>query len=156
MTQLVGQPAPLVPELDVHDLDTSLRFYVGVIGFVVIFERPKERFAYLGLHGAELMLQDASGPGRRFRTAALERPFGRGVNLQIAVPNVDETLEAVRAAGVEPVVDIEERWYDVDVLMPSGRWTERGAMRAGNRQFVVADPDGYLLRFFTSLGSQPR
>jgi hypothetical protein len=22
----------------------------------------------------------------------------------------------------------------------------------GNRQFVVIDPDGYLLRFFTSLG----
>jgi catechol 2,3-dioxygenase-like lactoylglutathione lyase family enzyme len=142
--------------LDVHDLDKSLRFYVGVIGFVVIFERPKERFAYLALHGAELMLQDASGPGRRFRTAHLEQPFGRGMNLQIAVPNVDESLEAVRAAGIEPVIDIEERWYEVDVVAPSGRWSERGAMRAGNRQFVVADPDGYLLRLFTSLGARPR
>jgi hypothetical protein len=28
-------------------------------------------------------------------------------------------------------------------------------MRTGNRQFVVADPDGYLLRFFTSLGTSP-
>jgi hypothetical protein len=28
-------------------------------------------------------------------------------------------------------------------------------MKAGNRQFVVADPDGYLLRLFTSLGISP-
>ena len=69
MARPLGQPAPLVPEFDVHDLDTSLRFYVGVIGFAVIFERPRVRFAYLGLDGAEIMLQDASGPGRRFRTA---------------------------------------------------------------------------------------
>ena len=152
MPRSVGRSAPLVPELDVRDLDTSLAFYVDVIGFAVIFERARERFAYLGLDGAELMLQDASGPGRRFRTAPLQHPFGRGINLQIAVRNVDETYEAVRAAGIEPVVEMEERWYDVDVATPSGRWSERGDMRAGNRQFVVADPDGYLLRFYTSLG----
>lgn len=154
MAPRLGQPAPLVPELDVRDLGASLEFYVGVIGFAVIFERPKERFAYLGLGEAELMLQDASGPGRRFRTAALEAPFGRGMNLQIAVPDVDAVLASVHAAGIEPVIDIEERWYHVNVVSPSGRWSEAGEMRAGNRQFVVADPDGYLLRFFTSLGSR--
>ena len=132
-----------------------MRFYVGVIGFTVVFERARERFAYLALHGAELMLQAASGPGRRFRTAPLQHPFGRGINLQIAVPDVDETLAAVRAAGIEPIIDIEERWYDVDVVAPSGRWSQRGVMDAGNRQFVVADPDGYLLRLYTSLGSRP-
>jgi catechol 2,3-dioxygenase-like lactoylglutathione lyase family enzyme len=155
MARPVGRPASLVPELDVHNLDTSLQFYVGVIGFALIFERARERFAYLGLDGAELMLQDASGPGRRFRTAPLQHPFGRGVNLQIAVPDVDETFEAVRTAGIEPVIELEERWYEVDVVTPSGRWTERGAMHQGNRQFVVADPDGYLLRLYTSLGSRP-
>ena len=149
-----SQPAPLVPELDVGDLDVSLRFYVGVVGFTLVFERPRHRFAYLGLGGAELMLQEAAGPGRRFRTGPLERPFGRGINLQIAVPDVDETYAAVLAAGVEPLVPLEERWYDVDVVAPSGRWTERGPMQAGNRQFVVADPDGYLLRPFTSLGAR--
>ncbi len=148
-------PTSLVPELDVDDLDVSLRFYVGVVGFTVVFERSRERFAYLGLDGAELMLQEAAGPGRRFRTAPLERPFGRGINLQIAVRSVDEVHEAVVAAGIEPIIEIEERWYDVDVVRPSGRWASRGSMQAGNRQFVVADPDGYLLRLFTSLGSRP-
>ena len=35
------------PELDVSDLDRSLAFYVGVIGFAVMFDRPEERFAFL-------------------------------------------------------------------------------------------------------------
>jgi hypothetical protein len=48
---------------------------------------------------------------------------------------------------------LEERWYDVDVVAPAGRWNRVGPMQAGNRQFVVEDPDGYLLRLFTSLGT---
>lgn len=149
-------PAPLVPELDVTDLDASLQFYVDVLGFTVVFERRAERFAYLALEGAEVMLQEAAGPGRRFRTAPLERPFGRGVNLQIAVGDVDAVLASVLRAGVQPFVPIEERWYDIEVVAPSGRWSISGQARAGNRQFAVADPDGYLLRIFTSLGVEPR
>lgn len=130
----------LVPELDVSDLDVSLRFYVGVVGFAVLFTRPDERFAYLTREGAELMLEEASGPGRRFRTAPLEKPFGRGVNFQIKVSSIAPLYDAVRAAGHEPLIALEERWY------------AQSDGSAGNRQFVVADPDGYLLRFFEDLG----
>ena len=56
---------------------------------------------------------------------------------------------------MQPVVPLEERWYDVDVVAPTGKWNASGPMKAGNRQFVVADPDGYLLRLFTSLGTSP-
>ena len=145
----------VVPELDVTDLDVSLRLYVDVIGFTVVFERQRERFAYLALERAELMLQEAAGPGRRFRTAPLEHPFGRGMNLQIAVRSVDTIYRAVLDAGIQPLVPMEERWYDVDVQAPAGKWTAMGPMQAGNRQFVIADPDGYLLRLFTSLGTSP-
>lgn len=31
----------------------------------------------------------------------------------------------------------------------------REQIKNGNRQFVVADPDGYLLRFFSDLGQRP-
>lgn len=147
--------APVVAELDVADLEVSLGFYVGVIGFTVVFERQRERFAFLAFERAELMLQEAAGPGRRFRTAPLEHPFGRGMNLQIAVQSVDNIYGAVLDAGMQPVVPIEERWYDVDVVAPTGKWNASGPMKAGNRQFVVADPDGYLLRLFTSLGTSP-
>ncbi len=49
---------------------------------------------------------------------------------------------------------LEERWYDVDVVAPAGKWNRVGRMRTGNRQFVVEDPDGYLLRLCTSLGTR--
>jgi len=134
--------SPLVPELDVEDLDASLAFYVGVLGFSVRYARPEERFAYLEREGAELMLEAAAGPGRRFRTAPLERPFGRGVNLQIQCANVERLHATVIAAGGEIVIPLETRWYRV------------GETERGNRQFVVADPDGYLLRFTRDLGAQ--
>ena len=54
-----------------------------------------------------------------------------------------------------PLIDIEERWYAVEVLQPAGRWTTPGRMEVGNRQFVVPDTDGYLLRFYSNLGWRP-
>ncbi len=133
----------LTPELDVSDLDRSLAFYVGVIGFSVMFDRPEERFAFLSLEGVHLMLEEAAGPGRRFRTAPLEQPYGRGVNFMIDVADVDSVHRRVQAAGCTIVIPLEERWYRQD------------AIENGHRQFVVADPDGYLLRFSSSLGRRP-
>jgi catechol 2,3-dioxygenase-like lactoylglutathione lyase family enzyme len=156
MSDFQHPSARLVPELDVTDLEISMRFYVDVIGFERVFDRPRERFAYLTLDGAEIMLQEAAGPGRRFRTAPLERPFGRGVNLQIGVSDVDTVFASILQAGHPVVVGMEERWYDVEVLTPSGRFRESGPTQIGNRQFVVADPDGYLLRFFAGLGVRRR
>jgi catechol 2,3-dioxygenase-like lactoylglutathione lyase family enzyme len=131
--------ARLVPELDVSDLDTSLVFYTQVIGFTILFQRPEERFACLDLGGANLMLEEIAGPGRRFHRAPVERPFGRGMNLQIAVSDVDALHGRVLAAGLEVVIPMEERRYRVDA----------GSVR--QKQFVVADPDGYLLRFCQEL-----
>src|SRR5262245_9661555 len=114
----------LVPELEVTDLDASLAFYVGTCGFAIRYRRPEEAFAYLALGGAELMLEAADGPGRRLSDATLERPFGRGVNLQIEVDAVDPLLDRVLAAGTPLVLGLEERWY-------------RGAgVELGSRQFV--------------------
>jgi GNAT superfamily N-acetyltransferase len=133
--------AAVVPELDVSDLSTSVAFY-GLLGFRVMYERREDGFVYLARDGAELMLQTAHGPGRRFRTAALERPFGRGVNLQLGVDDVDTIYASVLAAGHRPLVELEEHWYRVE------------GSEVGNRQFVVADPDGYLIRPFQNLGTR--
>jgi catechol 2,3-dioxygenase-like lactoylglutathione lyase family enzyme len=132
----------LVPELDVTDLDVAREFYVELLGFAVVYERPAERFAYLARDGAAVMLEEAAGPGRRFRTAPLERPFGRGVNFQLEVADVDEIYARVIGAGYPLVVALEEQWYGID------------GHEAGNRQFVVADPDGYLWRPFRDLGTR--
>ena len=146
----------LVPELDVVDLGASVRFYTDVLEFRVLFERPRERFSYLQRPGAELMIQAAAGPGRRFRTASLDVPHGRGVNFQLLVADVDATLARAVDADAEIVLPMEERWYQVDVQRPGGRWPTVGPAEAGNRQFVVADPDGYLWRPFQDLGTRDR
>jgi catechol 2,3-dioxygenase-like lactoylglutathione lyase family enzyme len=135
--------ARLIPELEVEDLDQSLEFYTGIIGFTVLYARPEERFVFLDLEGANLMLEQAAGPGRRFPIAPLEHPFGRGVNFQIEVTNVDSLHARVLAAQRHVVLAMEQRWY------------RRNDHEIGNRQFVVADPDGYLLRFVTHLGQRP-
>ena len=133
-------PPAVVPELDVSDLPTSLAFYVGEVGFEVAYERPAEGFAYLTLGDAHLMLEAAEGAGRRFRTAPLERPFGRGINLQIRVAGVADLHDRLISRGRPILVPLEERWY------------AQGDTEIGHRQFVVADPDGYLLRFHEPLG----
>jgi len=145
----------LVPELDVTALATSVAFYVDVLEFRVLFERAGERFAYLERDGVELMIQEAAGPGRRFRTAPLEVPSGRGVNFQLRVDDVDAMHARAVDADVDIVVPIEERWYQVDVAESGGRWQVKGPAEAGNRQFVLADPDGYLWRPFRDLGMRP-
>jgi catechol 2,3-dioxygenase-like lactoylglutathione lyase family enzyme len=133
----------LIPELDVDDLDRSLAFYVGLIGFRILYERPEERFAFLEREGAEIMLEAAAGPGRRLRTAPLERPFGRGAMFHIVVADVERLYARVRDAEFEPIIPLEERWY------------RRDDIELGQRQFTVADPDGYVLRFFSGLGRRP-
>jgi catechol 2,3-dioxygenase-like lactoylglutathione lyase family enzyme len=136
--------APMItPELNVDNLDESLKLYVDVLGFSIVFSRPEERFAYLDRDNAHLMLEEAAGPGRRFHTAPLERPYGRGINLQIEVDDVDALYDKAQAAGITIVIPLEEKWY------------RSNQTELGNKQFVMADLDGYLLRFFSNLGERP-
>jgi catechol 2,3-dioxygenase-like lactoylglutathione lyase family enzyme len=135
--------APLVPELLVRDLGTSLRFWCGLVGFGVAYDRPEDGFAYLELGGAQVMLEEAFRPGRRWITGPLEPPFGRGINLQTVVPDLDRARSALEAAGWSLYMPLEERWY------------RAGTQESGVRQFLVQDPDGYLLRLQQPLGLRP-
>jgi catechol 2,3-dioxygenase-like lactoylglutathione lyase family enzyme len=131
--------AKLVPELLVSDFAASFDFYVRVIGFAVRYDRPAEKFAYLDLGGAELMIEQESD---MWATAAREKPYGRGMNLQIEVSGLDALLARLALAGIALFRPVEEAWY------------RAGDVYAGNRQVLVQDPDGYLLRFFEDLGEQ--
>ncbi|MGR3485244.1 MAG: bleomycin resistance protein [Paracoccaceae bacterium] len=135
--------APLVPELGVTDVEVSLPFYRDLLGFEVAYERPQEGFAYLHRDGAELML-DQVGLDRTFlaRDAPLVPPFGRGMNLQIAVRALDPILEALADAGIPLHLAPEQAWY------------RAGKVEHGMRQCVVADPDGYLLRLAEGIGTR--
>jgi catechol 2,3-dioxygenase-like lactoylglutathione lyase family enzyme len=135
----MSSPA-LVPELLVADIAQSIDFWCGPCGFSVDYQRRDEGFACLSRDAAHVMLEQ-HGIGRNWITAPLERPLGRGINLQITVPDLEPILAALGAAGHALFMAPETKWYVV------GHGEE-----AGVRQFLVADPDGHLLRFQTSLG----
>ena len=136
------QEPGLVPELLVSDLDRSLAFWRDFCGFSVLYTRPEERFAYITLGSAHLMLEQL-GVGRNWVTGLLEQPLGRGINFQITVPDAAALASACEAAGTELFMRLETTWY------------RTGETEAGVQQFLVTDPDGYLVRFQSSLGSRP-
>jgi catechol 2,3-dioxygenase-like lactoylglutathione lyase family enzyme len=132
----------LVPELHCSDLEKSLNFYVGILGFGILFARPEDRFAYLERGGAELMLEEYAPGARMMAKAPFERPYGRGINFQIRVEDVDAVHAAVVNAGLAPFLPMEERWY------------RRDDTEIGVRQFIAQDPDGYLIRLSQTLGAR--
>ncbi|MGJ4931200.1 bleomycin resistance protein [Bradyrhizobium sp. HKCCYLS2038] len=135
----LGGFARLVPELEVLDLDNSRAFWCDILGFNIVYERPENRFMFLEREGAQVMVKQQNG---RWETGALERPLGRGINFQIFVPSVALLLDALRHAAWPLFRDCHDAWYRV-------AGTERGS-----RQFLVQDPDGYLLRFAQDLGGR--
>ncbi len=130
----------LVPELSVSDFAVSLRFYTGVLGFRIEYQRPEDRFAYLSYQGSQLMIEQAHGT---WETGPLEHPYGRGVNFEIGVDRIAPLIEALRTDGYPLMVEPHERWY------------RRDDRAVGQQQFLVMDPNGYLLRFAQSLGTAP-
>jgi catechol 2,3-dioxygenase-like lactoylglutathione lyase family enzyme len=121
--------ATLVPELSVSNLEVSLTFYCELIGWSVRFTRPG--FAYLELGSAELML-DA---GEDWATGVRDYPSGRGINLQIEVADVAAIHRRLMRAGITLFRPMVDSAYVQDDLVHR------------QREFLVQDPDGYLLRF---------
>jgi catechol 2,3-dioxygenase-like lactoylglutathione lyase family enzyme len=142
MPEPYGDLPRLIPELVVLDLDASLRFYTAA-GFEISYARDEDAFVMLIRDGVVLMLEAADGPERRLTQGPLVRPLGVGLNLQIEVDDIAELHDRLTRLDYTIVLGLEQRWYRI------------GDHKAGNHQFVAADPDGYLLRFFEDLGTRP-
>jgi catechol 2,3-dioxygenase-like lactoylglutathione lyase family enzyme len=133
--------APLVPELLVADIQASLRFWRDLCGFAIVFDRPDEGFAYLHREGAQIMLEER-GRNRNWVAGPLEIPLGRGVNFQVAVAAIEPILAAFAAANWPLFMAPERKWY------------RTGPIETGVHQFLVQDPDGYLVRFSAHIGER--
>lgn len=123
----------MVPELTVTDFSASLYFYTDVLGFNVLIRRRDPDFAYVSLGEAQLMLEQYHAEG--WNTAELTKPLGRGVNFQIEVDDIAQIVARVHAHGVTLYRDLRNNHYST------------GETTACQREFLVQDPDGYLLRF---------
>lgn len=132
----------LIPELKVIDFKKSLDFYTTLAEFKVEYDRPEHDFAMLSREGAWLMIEALTDKSRAFRVGDLEPPFGRGMHFQIEVSDVQTLYDNFKNHHYPLLIEMEEKWY------------RKENMELGNRQFLVQDPDGYLLRFFQDLGSR--
>jgi catechol 2,3-dioxygenase-like lactoylglutathione lyase family enzyme len=138
---------PMIPEFFVRDMTQSLRFYVDRLGFRVEYFRDEGAFQFLSLKKAQLMLfQDEDEVVRadknKWFTGDLEFPRGRGVNLQIKVRDIDVLLSSLEQHSYPLYLPREEKWREI------------GGRLVGDAEFLVQDPDGYLLRFSSSLGTR--
>jgi len=135
-----GGWAPLVPELLVNDLDASLKFWRDILGFRTAYQRPADRFVYLELEGAQIMLCERNG---RAETGPLDLPLGQGVMFQIYLSDVTPLMKTLEAADWPLYEPLREVWY------------RAGNVETGLRQVLVQDPDGFLLMLGQKLGQRP-
>jgi len=122
----------LIPELSVTDLASSEKFYIQMLGFRLEYERPEDKFAFLSYGNAQIMLEEMNG---NWDTAELRHPFGRGINLQISTDNAAALAQRLKDLGILLFRDVFESRY------------ECGGETVAETEFLVQDPDGYLLRF---------
>jgi len=122
----------LIPELSVSNIEKSKKFYIDILGFKLEYERVEDKFAFLSLAEAQIMIEEVNG---YWNTDKLEYPFGRGINFQIEVNNLEEIRDMLIKNGIKLFRDITTSEYECS-----------GAILV-QKEFLVQDLDGYLLRF---------
>ena len=140
-----GSPPPvwasLMAELMVQDYPRSFKFWTGPIGFIPAFTRPAQKLACL-THpdGAQIMIYERNGD---WETGQMEPPFGRGAVIQVYVKDATAMANVITAANIPFYVPLRDKWRD---------WGDR---LGGQREFLVQDPDGYLIMVAQRIGERP-
>lgn len=130
----------LIPELSITNLENSLNFY-KTLGFKIEYERPENKFVFLSLGEIQIMIQELTDDDK-WDIAPLSYPFGNGINFQLEVENVELIYNNLKNNGYKIAFEIEENWYRQDNKL------------LGNKEFLVQDPDGYLLRLSEDMGER--
>ena len=130
---------PIIAELYVVDFKKSLDFYIDILGFKIEYQREESKFALISLEGSQLMIEEVNG---NWSVGKMEKPFGRGVNFQIEVKQIKSLIDSLAKDNHPLFKKVMENWYRQDNKL------------LGNKEFLVQDPDGYLLRFSEDLGEK--
>ena len=118
----------------VSNIHNSLDFYKW-LGFEIKYDRPEKKFAFIELEGGQIMLCERNGT---WETAELSYPFGRGINLEIGIKDASALYEKVKKGNYPVFEEMKIAEYRQDDKL------------IRQKEFLIQDPDGYLLRFSTS------
>lgn len=122
----------LIPELTVSDIAQTKDFYVNILQFKVEYERTEDKFVFLSYEDNQMMFEQENG---NWSVGALEYPYGRGVNFEMTVSDVESLYRRVLEFGIKPFRDLKVNHY------------RNGNESIIQKEFLIQDPDGYLLRF---------
>jgi catechol 2,3-dioxygenase-like lactoylglutathione lyase family enzyme len=129
MSRYVDSTEQLVTEIVVRDIQRSVRFY-RLLGFILL--RDGGDFVELTWENHRLFLAQ---PSAFHEVDRVESPvvsqFPRA-NVRVMVPNVDDYWTRANEIGAQIIVSIDDRYY-------------------GLRDFIIADPDGFGIRFASKL-----
>ena len=123
----------LIPELSVIDIQSTKQFYISILGFKLEYERIDEKFMFLSYGESQFMFEEIHSEG--WNVDILEYPLGRGINFSIACNDVEMLYNNINNNKIEIYRDLKETIYICD---------GKGEVQ---KEFLIQDPDGYLLRF---------
>lgn len=127
----------LIPELSVFSINKSKKFYIDILGFHLEYERLENKFMFLSYGEAQIMIKEIN---ENWNTGELQFPFGRGINFQIATDDVYKIAYNLKQNNIILFREIMESRYrcNDEVIV--------------EKEILVQDPDGYLLRFSQTEG----
>ena len=122
----------MIPELSVFDIEQTKRFY-NDLGFKIEYERPEEKFVFMSFQDSQFMFEQIHDNG--WNIGELIYPLGRGINFSIAVDDIEGLYKLVKALNLEIYRELNRSIYQVN------------GTEETQTEFLIQDPNGYLLRF---------
>jgi len=121
----------LIPELSVSNIETSKEFYKN-LGFKIVYERPENKFCFMQLENNQVMIEENND---NWNVGKLEYPYGNGINISMAISDVEQLYKNLKFKQIKMVLDLKINEYRVNNKLFQ------------DKEFLIQDPDGYLLRF---------
>jgi catechol 2,3-dioxygenase-like lactoylglutathione lyase family enzyme len=129
MDNYVPATEQLVTEIVVRDIKRSIEFYCR-LGFELM--RDDRDFVELTWEDHRLFLAELSAFDVKEHVQLPDPPKFPLASIRVMVPDVDHYWKRVNEIGAPIVVPVSDRYY-------------------GLRDFTIADPDGFGIRFATAL-----
>ena len=132
--------AKIITELHVTNLDASLAFWKGIIGFEIAYRCEEEKLVYLEHpEGQQIMLCQRHG---RFETGTHAVSAWPGRDVSNLFPGYQFDLANL----------VGQNWPIY--LGPREVWRKTGNRESGQQEVFVQDPDGYLLMLAQNIGER--
>ena len=134
MSRYVDPTEQLVTEIVVKDIKSSVDFYRR-LGFDLL--RDGGDFVELTWEDHRLFLAELSAFRDAHGASLPTTPLFPLANVRVMVPNVDEYWKLANEIGAQIIIPLADRYY-------------------GLRDFTIADPDGFGIRFASLIPGEIR